>query len=235
MGAEIRVCESMSTAGQVSIRAWLAGGSEQSRKEAQRTLEAVASSGLVAVARGKLRTSAAALTDEGERLARRAVGLPCLGHSFSAMKEMANHCDREPRTLERLWVEETALNYGKGWNGAETTAEERRGLLLVEEFLLPALRRRLVIADSTMHGNAYYALTPAGWEILDGKPIRDEKKGGYEPEAREAYYETIKAAIKRMEADEPEMPGEIGYLGLNASMHGLKVANFPLSRSGQLQ
>ncbi len=208
---------------------WSSGAAtEADRKAAQRELEALAKERLVRVFRpNRVKTLGVRLTDAGEALARRLCGLPAIECGWWTCHELVRHSKTpsEAKTLDDVWISEVQLA-GVDWprEGEDTTAF-RREMVLVEDMALPAFLRGWITSNSDRHGRVYYALTLAGWEVLDNAPPDDTPDTPVDIEAREAYLARVQYASDRLDTADPEDPKEIGGLPLPVALKGVRLAS----------
>jgi hypothetical protein len=196
-------------------------GDEAGRKSGERQLVELAGLGLLVLHRTKTKWPFTRLTDKGETRARQACGYDAEHLARLTLEAVAERTDRNPKTLDQLWLPETALNDGKGW-GLDAPPADRRGLAAVETLYLPAGFRGWVIAHSDFCGRAYYCVTYLGWAELDRRPdtLTDRHSPKADPDARRLYEDERDRKLATMEADPPVNPQEIGHLPLTASMSG---------------
>jgi hypothetical protein len=114
------------------------------------------------------------------------------------------------RYVGPTWTPETALNDGRGWGDGYS-----QELVFVEELMLPALIRGIVVSGSTIYGHTFYRLVAnvPDWP----EPVED-----IEPDVELArlYHEEVKAARERILATSVGSL-EIGEVPLPCSMGGV--------------
>lgn len=190
---------------------WRSGeSSEAGRKGAQRALEAVVSSGLLAAHRPrKAKTLGAMLTDEGEARARALCGLPSLAAGVATVAEV-----ERLSTSPGAWVAETVLS-GAAYDEPGANA----ALMDVEDMALPVLTRGWLAAHSTIHGHVCYRVTEAGREILSGLGALDlpEVDSGADEAARAQYFQSLTEMQSRLAHDQPLDRREIGLCPLSVA------------------
>jgi hypothetical protein len=168
-------------------------GSDAARKAGEREITALVQAGHLK-ARHRARGRFLRLTDEAEDRLRQLCALPGLWLAFETVR----------RHVGPTWTPETALNDGRGWGDGHS-----QELAFIEELMLPALIRGIVVSGSTVHGNVYYKLQVASipsWE----EPVEDVEP---DPELARLYYDEVKAARERiLAADVGSL--EIGELPL---------------------
>ena len=211
--------------------AWASGQKTVAgRKAAQRALEALAKEGLVTVFRkNNTKTTGVKLTEEGEARARELCGLLRLADSLWICARLAD-LSKPPgkaKTYDDVWISEEDILILPRHSEGEDQAAFLGGLAFTEDMFLPALSRGWAVANSTIHGNVYYALTQAGWDVLDGEPPAERPEVDPSPEANEAYLDRVREQLDRLEHDRPENPGEIGMLPLPDSMAGWPLEDTP--------
>ena len=213
---------------------WSSGAAtEADRKAAQRELEALAKERMVRVFRPHhVKTLGVRLTDAAETQVRGWCGLPGIACGWWTCHELARHSKvpGEAKTLDDVWISEVQLA-GVEWprEGEDTTAF-RRELVLTEDMALPALSRGWIVANSDIHGRVYYALTLAGWEVLDNDPPEDPPDIAVDTEARKMYLDRVQSQLARLGTADPEDPNEIGILPLPVAMKGVLLTADPSSR-----
>jgi DNA-binding PadR family transcriptional regulator len=201
--------------------AWASGMcSSREGMAALRDLAALEANGLLVVVRDKGRAVSVRLTDAGDELARALVGIPTLAAGVLTVRELARHCDREPRTMDRLWVPETTLAdhpWGAGDSGP---------FRIVEQMALPALVRGWVVSNSDMAGRAYYRLTPAGWALADGDAAApDVPTVDFDEDVRGVYGQRLRLALDRLASETPRTTMEIGPLPLPVAFQGMPISH----------
>lgn len=208
---------------------WSSGAAtEADRKAAQRELEALAKERVVRVFRPhRVKTLGVRLTDAAETQVRALCGLPGIECGWWTCHELARYSKvpGEAKTLDDLWISEVQLA-GAEWprEGEDTTAF-RREMVLTEDMALPALSRGWIVANSDRHGRVYYALTLAGWGVLDNDPPDAPPDTPVDAEAREMYLDRVQSQLERLDTADPEDPKEIGGLPLPVAMKGVRLAS----------
>ena len=213
--------------------AWASGQKTTAgRKAAQRALEALAKDNLVYTFRpNHAKTAGVKLTDEGEAQARELCGLLRLADSWWICKRLAD-LSKPPskaKTYDDVWISEEEILILPRSPEGEDQAAFLGGLTLTEDMFLPALSRGWAIANSTIHGNVYYALTQAGWDVLDDEPPAERPEVDPSPEANKAYLDRVREQLDHLEHDRPENPREIGMLPLPVSMAGWPLEKTPVA------
>jgi len=206
---------------------WRAGNrTETELKARSRTLQDLKDTGKVLAWQPKLKSLRVKLTANTEAEARRWCKLPPLAAAVATTREIAKHSDRKPTLLNRFYVAETVLNDGKGWGDA--TKEERRGLVLTEEMLAPALHRRWVVSLSDIQGHVYFALTSTGWDALE-HDYAESKRGRDQKECADLYYRQLAYVLTTWGAPVTDANrGELGAIPLPVSMFGVEVGCYGL-------
>ena len=89
---------------------------------------------------------------------------------------VAAHTDRQPKTLDREWLDEIALNGGLGWDGPATLTESTAGLVEIGD-VHP--RRDARLACAGRHSRVMFDIAlPAGWKNWTGlAPTRRRRSG----------------------------------------------------------
>jgi hypothetical protein len=183
--------------------AWLFGGTEQERKEAQRAIEAMAKIGAVVVRRpSKTKAICVRLSDEAEATTRAKCRLPGLRDSWLAAREI------EKRGGGEQWVSEFAMSKRDEWPS---------GQMAIEYMSLWALSRELVESNSTIKGEVRYRLTPRGVGWLDSTKQPEEPDIDGDEAACRFYDTQVVAALDRLSTLTPANPREIGEIPLPAS------------------
>jgi hypothetical protein len=197
------------------------------RKQAQRDLEELTATGLVQRYKaGRVKTTGARLTAEGERRARALCALPGLSAAGELLADVARRSkgppDHPPRELLDAWICELLLagmdNYPSPWTTAAADA-----LKDVEFRALPMLVSGLLVSHSDTFGRTYYAVTLAGWKAIDDPPPIPDDPEDIEPEHDlcQLYADTMRAALARLGVAAPRDTREIGPIPLPASPGGL--------------
>jgi hypothetical protein len=167
-------------------------GSDATRKAAEREITALVRAGYLK-ARRRARGRYLRLTDSAEDRLRQLCGLPGLWLSYETAR----------RHVGPTWTPETALNDGRGWGDGHS-----QELAFIEELMLPALIRGIVVSGSTLYGHTFYRLAASvpDWP----EPVEDIEP---DPELARLYYDEVKAARERiLAADVGSL--EIGELPL---------------------
>lgn len=185
------------------------------RKQVQRVVEQAIAKGLVLAFKPRTKTLGVRLTDEGDTRARALVGLPRFAEALAMLDQV--------RALTvalgggRRWIPETWLA-GVEWGDNS----RRRAFVAVEEYMLPALHRGLVISNGSIRGHIWYDLTPAGLAVTKrragGKvtaapdsmtlPAPDD-------EARGEYYARVRDELAALCSAQLENEREIGEIPLS--------------------
>jgi hypothetical protein len=200
------------------------GGDEAGRKAAQRTLESLASDGLIKVIRPRRsKALACELTEEGEAHTRRLLHLPGLDGGFSSIEELRRLTKARPKLLTDAWIWEGALVGDVGDDPKQYTSMA----WTVRRLMLPALIRRWVVSDASVCEGVprtYYLLLKAGFDRLRGPAPPDVVfKGKVDQAADQLYSKTLETELHRLETAEPRNRNELGLFGLlPVAIEGLK-------------
>lgn len=197
------------------------GGTMTDRKIGERLLDDLAASGLATVSkRGRARFPMVQLTMEGELRSRALCGLPDWDDARQFLDDLGRLSDRDGKTFDRVYVDEIALNEGKGWG--DSTKRDRQILYVIQLKFVFASARGWVECGSTSLGHVRYRVTPAGWQELD-KPSTPPtiKLPDYGREARELYDATQAQTLSEFASVVPEHTGEIGECPLPVSHVGV--------------
>ncbi len=180
------------------------GLDESGRKQVQRALEDLVGQGLVDALRPKgAKTVGVKLTDAGEARVRALCGLPLFEGTQATVDQLVGLLEDESACVAegRIWTPEIALA-GVQWGDNE----RRHKFVEVEERLLPALVRGLVVSNCTVRGHCWYSLntrTPTLPPVPADLPARNEL-------ARGQYYGRLKHEIADLRLAELLNPREIG-------------------------
>lgn len=206
----------------------VSNASEAGRKASERLLQDLAAEGMLTVSRGqKVKFPLVALTELGEARTRALCGLVGRRVGRLMLAEVAKRGERYVDTESGRWVPEIDLNDGKGWDGDESTSEDRRGLAQVEMNYLPAVAAGWLACDSDVYGHVCYAATPAGLDELSRRPKRGPSKlPETDPDAVRAYRKWQDAKLLALDRTAPTETREIGPLPMIASLVGMTQAEF---------
>jgi hypothetical protein len=180
------------------------GLDETGRKQVQRALEGLVGQGLVDALRPKgAKTVGVRLTDAGEARVRAMCGLPLFEGAQAAVDHLVRLIEDDSACvyMGRIWTPETALA-GVPWGDDE----RRHKFVEVEERLLPALVRGLVVSNCTVRGHCWYSLNvlqPTLPPVPADGPSRLEL-------ARGQYYGRVKHEMADLRLAEPLNAREIG-------------------------
>jgi hypothetical protein len=183
------------------------------RKQVQRVVEQAIGKGLVHAFKPRAKTLGVRLTDEGDARARAIAGLPGYADALAMLDQI--------RALVtalgggRRWIPETWLA-GLDWGDDS----RRRAFVAVEEYLLPALHRGLVVSNGSIRGHTWYDLTPAGLALTKRRaskpaPAPADKFPESEIEARGEYYERVHQELASLCSAQVENEREIGEIPLS--------------------
>ncbi len=144
---------------------WSSGGTNDAeRKEAQRALEDLTRDGSVTVARPHgTKTLFARLSDASYERTRQLCYEPGFVWGFAMLKLLALRSVRPPTVMQDVWIPETALNGGKGWDGVGDGGK----LYRAAQRALPGLVRGWIDTNCDSEKRVYYVVTSAGWKLLD--------------------------------------------------------------------
>jgi hypothetical protein len=206
---------------------WRSGAAtELGRKHAQRAVEQLATEGKLIVSRRRAgKNLALRLSDDAENRVRLMCRVGGKSAGYASMLELSRFQKRPPVYLTDHYISEELLA-GHDYDG---TAEASEKYVIVEDLMLWALVRELVVAVPSMEGHCRYSLTPAGWAKIDSgwtEPFDDEE-GLFDPKARAIYLRCIKSAQRRIEEiDEVREIGPIAlpvaYAGMRGDVYGAK-------------
>jgi hypothetical protein len=193
---------------------WHSGDpTEAGRKASQRTLEDLASAGLLTL-HGRERRAAVRLTEKGDIVARALADLPNVDDAHSSLREvirLESSGDGQGPMASELWLAELP-NYS---NNDDCYLE----LWIVQRLLLPALWRGWIDADSDCCGRVYYSATADGRQLAKlPPPTLPANLPPPDEDAAELYDSEVIAARERLRQAKPDCAGEIGYLPLPASI-----------------
>lgn len=142
------------------------GRGDVARKRQERSLDALAKSGLATIRTARAEKSPRiTLTAAGELRARALANLPGLADALGFVADLAERTLPEPVLFQHLWLAETALAGGVGWG--PSSAADRRLQAVVELAFLPAAARGWAACESTVAGHVFYRLTRGGWGLLE--------------------------------------------------------------------
>jgi hypothetical protein len=197
---------------------WLGPGDETRRKAAERTREALANDGFIAIARSKERTLFVRLTGQGEAIAAALVGLPSLAESIATLKMLVDH----PAARVENWVGEDSL-LGISLSTPPSLEDWREAVYgLLQKFWLP-ISRGWAEVNSTVRGLAFYRLLPEGRKILSTPLPTELKRPEPSLEAVKIFWDEYFSAREKLSLPDDSLPdSEIGILPLSASMPLLK-------------
>jgi hypothetical protein len=186
--------------------------SEAGRKADQRTLEALASAGLLTL-HGRERRASARLTDQGDLHARALAGLPSIDAAHFVIREvirLESSGDGFGPMAAEIWVA-----------GVKSTDSERSRLKLIElvDEAKPALCRGWLETESDCYGRVYYVATDQGRKIAKGpEPELPAGLPAMDEDAADLYDREVVAFRDRLRHAEPEDSGQIGFLPVPASL-----------------
>jgi len=182
----------------------LPGLDESERKRVQRALDELAARGWVAtIEPNASKTLAVRLTHLGDAHARALVGLPQVEASLPVVEQIRTLMagDEVCDAGGKVWVPETALA-GVRWGDNE----HRQAFVEVEERILPALTRRWVESNCSIHGHCWYTLgpvEPASPPAVANLPARSDM-------ARAEYYHRVELELDALARSRPDYEREIG-------------------------
>ncbi len=205
------------------------GGVDVARLTGEAQIAEAAATGLLEVRRhGRIKFPHVRLSDEGEARARALAGLPQREDGLRILRLVAASTLRTPITLDQLWLDEVALNEGRGW-GFDASREDRRGLAFIEQDYLAASSAGWLTTNSTRYSHVRYAVTAAGWQEIDtpSKPTKISKLPKFEEEAEKLYVAERDAKIRDLAASKPALAGDIGTLPLGVSHEGILIRGCP--------
>ncbi len=198
--------------------AWASkASSEAGRKRTQLVLEALVARGDVTVTRDRTKTTRVKLSGAADASTRASLGLASLFLCRHVMGRIAERSTRPAAHLLDSWICERDL---------EPEATTTKDMLFLISCLLPALNRRWVVSMCTAYPLIYYALTDAGWNVLeDDNPPPEEQlaRGDENIKALRFYEKRFNDAMNRPPRLEIS-DGEIGPIGLPCSMGGQAIA-----------
>jgi len=180
---------------------------EAGRKAQQRTLEDLASLGLVTL-HGRERRAAVRLTERADILARALAGLDNIdaGH-FSLCEVLRLH----DTMASELWL--------AGLDNYADTDDCRRELVIVQDSMLPALWRGWLEAGADGHGGVWYWAPDRGREGAKlPAPTLPANLPPIDEEAGTLYDAEVIHARERLRYAKPDCPGELGFIPLSASI-----------------
>lgn len=184
------------------------------RKQVQRVVEHAIGKGLVHAFKPRTKTLGVRLTDEGDTRARALAGLPAFADALAMLDQIRAFVVAIGGG--RRWIPETWLA-GVEWGDNS----RRRAFVAVEEYLLPALQRGLVISNGSIRGHIWYDLTDAGLALAKrraaGKAITPASVMPPAPdnEARCEYYERVRDELAALCSAQLENEREIGEIPLS--------------------
>jgi hypothetical protein len=187
---------------------WHSGDpTEAGRKSNQRTLEGLASAGLVTL-HGRERRAAVRLTEKGDILARALAGL---GNVDAGHRSLYEVLELHDKMASELWLARL--------DDYADTDDCRVELLIVQRLIAPALWRGWVESGSDCHGRVWYWATDQGREVAklpaptlpDDLPSMDEAAAG-------VYDAEVIAYRQRLRYAKPDNSSELGFIPLSASI-----------------
>lgn len=177
------------------------------RKAAQRTIEDLASGGLITL-HGRERRNAVRLTEAGDIRARALAGLDNIDAGHASLREVVRL--QNPIASE-LWLARL--------DNCADTDDCRHKLWIVQTLMLPALWRGWVEAGSDYHGRVYYWATKLGRKVArQPEPALPDDLPPMAEDATEAYHEAVLNYRERLRCAKPDHSNELGYIPLNASL-----------------
>jgi hypothetical protein len=187
--------------------------SETGRKAVQRGMEDLASRGFVTL-HGRERRASVRLTEHSDILARQLVGLPNVNKAHAALRQtielQATGDGLGPLTSE-LWLAEL--------HDYADTDKCRQKLIAVQESLLPALWRGWVESNSDCVGRVWYWATDLGRKVAKlSAPTLPSDLPSADVDADKLYSNELLAYRARLRNSRPDVPGEIGFIPLPASI-----------------
>jgi hypothetical protein len=189
--------------------------SEAGRKKTQLTIEALAARGDVSVMRDRAKIVRLKLSDAADAATRAALGLSSMLLCREVMSRLAALSTRPAKYLPDSWVSVFAIE------------PKREDALIMIRVLMPALVRRWVASMSTGGDCIYFALTDAGWEVLDSD-LPPEEKVATSDENLQAlrFYERRLSDAKSRRSKLEVSDGEIGPCPLPVSMGGQPIGGW---------
>jgi len=183
------------------------GLGEVGRKSTQRTLEGLASIGLVTL-HGREKRSSVRLTDRGDIFARALIGLANVDAGHRSLVEVIR--------LHREMVREIWL---AGLSDYADTDDCRDALAVVQEDLMPALCRGWVKSNSDCHGRVWYSATALGRKVARlPEPILPVGLPEMDEDALDLYCVATAAYRTRLRHAKPDCSSEIGFLPESCSI-----------------
>lgn len=180
---------------------------EAGRKAAQRTLEDMASLGLLTL-HGRERRNAVRLTETGDIRARALAGIGNVDAGHCSLCEVLRL--QNPIASE-LWL--ARLD-----NYADTDAC-RRELVVTQSLMAPALWRGWVESGSDCHGRVWYWATDLGRKIAKKlEPLLPADLPPTDRDTSEVYYGAMLDYRERLRHTKPDHSNELGYIPLSASI-----------------
>ncbi len=190
------------------------GGGEARRKASQRTVDELASTGLLVLCGDKRRVGVR-LTEAGEVGVRSLCGLPGLDESHRVLRqiiELSAKADDGQSLCREFWL------WGVSNYSGDTKADANEAWE-ISLLLASSLCRGWIESSSDIHGRACYSATKAGRAAAKqpAPSLPRELPEWSEPAGRKYHDETI-AARQRLRSASPTTPGEIGQCPLSASL-----------------
>jgi hypothetical protein len=187
---------------------WHSGDpTEAGRKASQRTLEDLASAGLVTL-HGRERRTAVRLTERGDVLARALAGLGNVDAGHCSLCEVLRLHDQ---MASELWLARLD-NYAD-------TDDCRRELWIVQRLMAPALWRGWVESGSDCHGRVWYWATDQGRQVaMLPAPTLPADLPPMDEDAAEVYDSEVVAYRERLRHAKPDHSNELGFIPLSASI-----------------
>lgn len=186
-----------------SSSAATAGG----RKRSHQALAELIQTGAVTSAKSESghRVAFVRLSDAAYDLARRLAGLPGFAAARVVLDRIAAASRRPAIHLTDAWISETGFD---------------------EQSVLPALTADWLVSRADSRGRVYYAVTPAGWRVIDSgePPTAPAQPIEPDPRLREFYVTRLEAAVAKRATREPVAPGEVGLIPLPVSQIGVPVS-----------
>jgi hypothetical protein len=200
--------------------AWRSGSPDPTeQRQRQRTIQALAKTGLLVTFQPATKTLSVRLTEQGEARARAICGLPSLRDSLGELARLAGLSKRPPKLMTDVWICERDL---LGEHPESVLGKFAAGL---EERFLPALIRGLVVSNSTQEsptGLVFYRVTDAGWQALDdGGKAPPSDKADCDPEAIKLWLESLELARTRLEGGPAIENREIGEIPMPIDIEGM--------------
>lgn len=187
---------------------WHSGdATEAGRKANQRTLEGLASAGLVTL-HGRERRAAVRLSEKGDILARALAGLGNVDAGHCSLCEVLGLHDK---MASELWLARLD-NYAN-------TDDCRRELVIVQQLMAPALWRDWVESGSDCHGRVWYWATKQGREVAKlPEPTLPADLPPMDKDAADLYDAEEIAYRDRLRHAKPDHSNELGFIPLSASI-----------------